>query len=91
MRKRYSEKKKRQIVKEFQEGATIAELRKRYKIGNSTLYAWHKKYMEQASKVTNNGRDNAERIKQLEHENIRLRVAVVDLLLKCQTLESLRR
>ena len=65
-RKRYPEEKIIAILKEHQAGATAVSLARRYGIAENTLYRWKAKF---------GGMDvsDAKRLRELEHENAKLK------------------
>ncbi|WP_407311557.1 transposase [Desulfosporosinus sp. SB140] len=79
--KKYSAKKFLNILKEIQDGATIAETCRKYDIGYSTYYNWMHKFnlMKTSIKKTSN-------LKRSKVENAKLMQLVVDQALEIQAL-----
>lgn len=65
-KKRFTESQIIGVLKEYDAGISVADLSRKYGIGESTIYTWHSKYA---------GMSVAElkRLKQLEDENRRLK------------------
>lgn len=82
MSKRLNESQIVGMLKEAEAGIPVAELCRKYAIGNSTFYKWRSKYggME-ASDV--------KRLKELEDENRRLKQMYANLSLKSQMQEEI--
>jgi putative transposase len=81
-RKRFTEEQIIGILKEAEAGGKTTELRRRYGISEQTFYRWKAKY---GGLEVNEAR----RLRQLEHENGRLKRRVADLTLDNQALKEL--
>lgn len=80
-RKRYSEEKIIQIVKEAEGGRPVAEMGREYGVSEQTIYRWRSKYGGlEVSEV--------KRLKQLQEENRRLKKIVADQALDIQMLKD---
>ena len=86
MRKgRYSEEQIIRVLQEVESGRTVKEVCREYGIASGTYYNWKAKY---------GGMDvnEARRLKELEQENRRLKIALADVTLREQALkEALQR
>jgi putative transposase len=86
MRKtRYSEEQIIRVLQEVESGAKVRDVCREHGIAENTYYRWKSKY---------GGMDvsDAQRLKELERENRRLKAAVADLTLREQALkEALQR
>lgn len=86
MRKgRYSEEQIIRVLQEAESGRTVKEVCREYGIASGTYYNWKAKY---------GGMDvnEARRLKELEQENRRLKIALADVTLREQALkEALQR
>lgn len=90
---RYSDCFKRQVVEEVSRGSSISELRRRYGIkGGSTIQNWIRHYGREEllqEIIYVKMRKEIDRIKELESENRRLKLALADSTLAKDALESL--
>lgn len=90
---RYSNSFKQQVVRELESGLGIDELRKRYKIGGgATIQAWVRKFGKNhlLNKVVRiETMEERDRLKQLEEENKKLKMALADSLMAQRCLEVL--
>ncbi len=90
---RYSSSFKQQVVRELESGAGIEELRKRYKIGGcATIQGWLRKFGKNhlLNKVVRiETMEERDRLKQLEAENKKLKMALADSLMAQRCLEVL--
>ena len=90
--KRYSEGFKRQVVAEYEDGASAATLCRRYGIGCvSTVTTWVKQYAREGLRhevVHIQTPAEADQLRQLERERDLLRHAVADLTVKNLLLEG---
>lgn len=90
---RYSSSFKQQVVRELETGAGIEELRKRYKIGGgATIQGWLRKFGKNhlLNKVVRiETMEERDRLKQLEAENKKLKMALADSLMAQRCLEVL--
>ncbi len=90
---RYSSSFKQQVVRELESGAGIEELRRRYKIGGgSTIQGWLLKFGKNhlLNKVVRiETMEERDRLKQLEAENKKLKMALADSLMAQRCLEVL--
>ena len=90
---RYSSSFKQQVVRELESGAGIEELRKRYKIGGcATIQGWLRKFGKNhlLNKVVRiETMEERDRLKQLEVENKKLKMALADSLMAQRCLEVL--
>lgn len=81
---KFTEAQKAFILKPGEEGMPVAEICRKAGIGQSTYFAWKKKYGGLLP-------DEMRRLKQLEDENTRLKRIVADLTLDRQMLEDVVR
>jgi putative transposase len=81
-RKRFTEEQIIGILKEAEAGAKSTDLCRRHGISEQTFYRWKSKY---GGLEVNEAR----RLRQLEHENTRLKRLVADLTLDNQALKEL--
>lgn len=90
---RYSTSFKLQVVRELEKGASIDELRQRYKIGGgTTIQSWLRKFGKNhlVNKVVRiETMEERDRLKQLEAENKKLKMALADSLMAQRCLEVL--
>ena len=90
---RYSEAFKKQVVKEYEAGASTYRLRQKYGIkGGSTISTWVKKYGREGSRyelMVMQKPEERERIKQLEKRIQELEKALAQVTLDKLMLESL--
>ena len=90
--KRYSEAFRLQVVKEYEEGAGIRQLQKKYGItGTPTIYQWVKKYSKEGLRdqlMVIQKPEEREQIKELEERNRRLEELVTQLSIDKLLLES---
>jgi transposase-like protein len=91
--KRYSETFKREVVAEYEAGANIFSLRKKYGItGGQTIQAWIKKYSHQGYRtevMRIQKAEEAERVKELEKRVKELEQALGKVMLEKLKLESI--
>ena len=80
-RKTYTEEKIIAVLKEAESGVPVKELCRKHGMTSASFYAWKRKYggMEVSE---------AKRLKQLEHENRRLKAMVADQALDIQMLKA---
>lgn len=81
-RKRFSEEKIFQIIKEVEGGRTVASVCRAHGLTAVTFYRWKSKY--QGMKL-----DEAKKFREVEDENRRLRKLVADLSLDNQALKEI--
>ncbi len=81
---KFTEAQKAFILKQGEEGTPVAEICRNAGIGQSTYFAWKKKYGGLLP-------DEMRRLKQLEDENARLKRIVADLTLDRQMLQDVVR
>ncbi|MDL2239714.1 transposase [Bacteroidales bacterium OttesenSCG-928-K03] len=90
---RYSDSFKRQVVEEVSRGSSIAEVNRRYCIrGAMTVNRWLKQYGREdllTEIIYVKMRKEIDRIKELEEENKRLKLALADAVLAKDALETL--
>jgi transposase-like protein len=90
---RYSNCFKEKVVQEVSSGSSISEVRRRYDIkGEGTVQSWIKKYgrTELLNTVIRiKMRSEDDKLKQLESENRRLKIALADATLAKDVLETL--
>jgi transposase-like protein len=90
--KRYSESFKRQVVAEYEEGASPATLCRKYGIGSAnSVRTWVKKYAAESVRyetVHVQTPDEADQLRQLERERDLLQRAVADLTVENLLLEG---
>lgn len=91
--KRYSEAFKRQVVSEYEGGASISDLQKKYGItGKMTITRWIKKYAKQGFRhelVTIQTAEEANRVRELEAQVQALEQALGKVSLEKLKLESI--
>lgn len=83
-RKQFTEKQIIGILKEHEAGATVADLSRRNGVSEQSIYRWKAKF---------GGMDvsDAERLKELEHENSRLKRLLADAMLDNAALKEIAR
>ena len=83
-RKRFSQEKIIQILKEAEAGTSVKELMRKHGMSDASFYTWRAKYsgMELS---------DAKRLKELEDENRRLKKLVADLSLDNQMLKEVNK
>jgi transposase-like protein len=90
--KRYSESFRIQVVREYEAGASIRQLQRKYGIkGATTVQKWLKKYSTEGLRcelMTIQTPEERDRLKELQAENARLKALVADLYLEKAILES---
>jgi transposase-like protein len=90
--KRYSEAFRLHVVKEYEEGAGIRQLQKKYGItGTPTIYNWVKKYSKEGLRdrlMIIQKPEERDRVKELEERNKRLEALVTQLSIDKLLLES---
>ena len=69
------------VVKEYEAGATLAELCRRHGVSPATFYKWRAKYGGMAV-------SDAKRLRALEEENRRLKQLLADAMLDNQALKG---
>jgi putative transposase len=72
MRKRYSEVKILEVIKEYQSGVTAIEVCRKHGISKATLYKWNSQYQGMSQSDIAN-------LKILREENRKLKALVADL------------
>ncbi len=72
MRKKYSEAKILEIIKEYQSGVSGVELSRKYGIARGTLYGWNKQYQDMSL-------SDISELKILKEENRRLKQLCANL------------
>jgi putative transposase len=78
---RYSEPQIVHVLQQAEAGIPVEELLRKYGISQATFYAWRKKFGGMSA-------SEAQRLKQLEEENGRLKRVVADLTLDKQILQD---
>lgn len=78
---KFSDAQKAFIVKRGKEGVPVAEICREAGISDATYYNWRKKYAGQIP-------SEMKRLRELEHENARLKKIVADLALDKETLQD---
>ncbi len=83
-RKQFTEKQIIGILKEHEAGATVADLSRRNGVSEQSIYRWKAKF---------GGMDvsDAKRLKELEHENSRLKRLLADAMLDNAALKEIAR
>ncbi len=83
-RKQFTEKQIIGILKEHEAGATVADLSRRNGVSEQSIYRWKAKF---------GGMDvsDAKRLKELEHENGRLKRLLADAMLDNAALKEMAR
>ena len=91
--RRYSEAFKKQVVREYEEGATAGSLREKYGIkGRSTINTWLKKYGREGSRyklMVIQKPEEQQRVKELEKRVQELEHALAEVMIEKLMLESL--
>jgi transposase-like protein len=91
--KRYSEAFKRQVVSEYEDGASMGDLQKKYGItGGATIPSWIKKYAKQGFRhklVKIQTAEEANRVRELEEQVQELEQALGKVTLEKLKLESI--
>jgi len=91
--KRYSEAFKRQVIREYENGDSIADLKKKYGItGGSTIPNWIKKYAKQGFRhelVRIQSAEEADRVRELEEQVEELEQALGRVVLEKLKIESI--
>jgi transposase-like protein len=91
--KRYSEAFRRQVVKEYEAGCTLSDLRKKYGIiGNTTVQRWVHKYSYQGLRegtIRVQTAEEANRVRELEQQVETLERALARTTLEKLKLESI--
>lgn len=80
-RPRFAEAQIVHILQQAEAGVPIAELLRKYAVSQATFYKWRNKYAGMSA-------SEAQRLKQLEDENKRLKRVVADLTLDKQILQD---
>ena len=80
-RRQFSEEKIRGILEQHEEGVTMAELCKEHGVSPATIYRWRSRFSRFAT-------SEAQRLRQIEDENQRLKQLVADLSLDCEALRA---
>lgn len=80
---RFSESKILGILKEYESGASVHDLARKYGFYHSTLYEWKKRY------GGINSQSELQRLKELEAENARLKKMYAELSLDHQVLKDI--
>ena len=89
--KRYSEAFRIQVVREYEGGSSINRLHRRYGVNRGTLKLWIQKYSKEGMRhelMRRQTPEEQDRLKELEAENLRLKMLVADLQLDKTMLES---
>lgn len=89
--KRYSEAFRIQVVREYEGGSSINRLHRRYGVNRGTLKLWIQKYSKEGMRhelMRIQTPEEQDRLKELEAENVRLKMLVADLQLDKTMLES---
>lgn len=81
MRKRFADEQKAHVLAQAEAGVPIKELCRKYGISDAKFYTWRKKYGGLTA-------SELRRLKQLEHENRKLKRLVADLALDKQILQD---
>jgi len=91
--KRYSEAFKRQVIREYENGDSMADLKKKYGItGGSTIPNWIKKYAKQGFRhelVRIQSAEEADRVRELEEQVEELEQALGRVVLEKLKIESI--
>jgi transposase-like protein len=91
--KRYSEAFKRQVIREYENGDSMADLKKKYGItGGSTIQNWIKKYAKQGFRhelVRIQSAEEADRVRELEEQVEELEQALGRVVLEKLKIESI--
>jgi len=79
---KFSESQILNILKEQEQGLTVAEICRNHGIANATFFNWKKKYAGMTV-------DELKRLKELEYENARLKRMFADLSLENEAMKDL--
>lgn len=81
MKKRFTEEQIIKIIARLRNGTKASELAREVGVTPTTLYAWKKKYNDMTV-------SEAKRLRELEHENARLKRLVADQALNIEVLKD---
>jgi putative transposase len=81
MKKRFTEEQIIKVLTRLKNGTKINELAREIGVTPTTLYAWKKKYNDMTV-------NEAKRLRELEHENARLKRLVADQALNIEVLKE---
>ena len=81
MKKRYSEEQILQVLNEARQGQTIVEICRKYGISEVTFYKWRSKFGGMSL-------SDAKRLRELEHENRRLKTLLADSMLENRAIKD---
>jgi len=81
MKKRFTEEQIIKVLTRLKNGTKINELAREVSVTPTTLYAWKKKYNDMTV-------NEAKRLRELEHENARLKRLVADQALNIEVLKD---
>lgn len=81
MKKRFTEEQIIKVLTRLKNGTKINELAREIGVTPTTLYAWKKKYNDMTV-------NEAKRLRELEHENARLKRLVADQALNIEVLKD---
>ena len=81
MKKRFSEEQILQILNETKQGQTIVEVCRKYGISGVTFYKWRKKFEGMSL-------PDAKRLRELEHENRKLKTMLADSMLEIKAIKD---
>jgi putative transposase len=81
MKKRFTEEQIIKVLTRLKNGTKINELAREIGVTQTTLYAWKKKYNDMTV-------NEAKRLRELEHENARLKRLVADQALNIEVLKD---
>lgn len=81
MKKRFTEEQIIKVLARLKNGTKINELAREIGVTPTTLYAWKKKYNDMTV-------NEAKRLRELEHENARLKRLVADQALNIEVLKE---
>ncbi len=81
MKKRFTEEQIIKILTRLKNGTKVNELAREVGVTPTTLYAWKKKYNDMTV-------NEAKRLRELEHENARLKRLVADQALNIEVLKD---
>jgi putative transposase len=81
MKKRFTEEQIIKVLTRLKNGTKINELAREIGVTPTTLYAWKKKYNDMTV-------NEAKRVRELEHENARLKRLVADQALNIEVLKE---
>lgn len=92
----FTDKQREQVVQEYENGARVADLMKKYQISDATFYTWKKKFGRQQRGTTPGIQEKplvksaavesrmAQEIKHLRDENTKLKIKFAEAILELE-------